>query len=420
MNVSRVDKFINDILRHPTLKESSDLRADPVALVLSDIEPTKRATMAHVAVTLALRCYSGPIRIYGEAGGATGLPTAPTLGTYLGTLAHIYGAPERLEWRDGTPCESTALFIGRGPPTAFIADAAGWVAGTNIELPAAAEAEVPACMFAVSCVFAQLFGSSLLGTPGRHAWSFSLLDYCLSPSAPTAHQRQCFDCGEISILGAGALGSAFAYGLWLSTWTAHALVIDSDRYDEPNRETTCLIGLEHIRRCSPKATALAEAMRRPGLEAAGLAERVGAGSAVLKDPRRYFICGVDNPATRRELDLHQSTWLLNAGVGGTSRDAGMVLVSRHGPADPPLSGLYRTSSPEGQGGSTLDHLPSEAQDACSRIPYQQVSLAAPFVATAAASLLLASAAGHTAKMPSYLKLDLLGLQDKIDLRRISR
>lgn len=419
MKVSRVSKLVNDVTEARSLRESDTARAVPFSLVLSDAHPAKIATMAHVAVMLALRCFTGPVRVYGDARRATELSTGGTLGEYLGRIADAYGAPHRLEWAAGAPGSGPILHLGRGPSSGFVADAVGWTAGVNTVLGPQVDAEVPACVFAVSCVFAQLFGGTLLGRPRQHAWTVSLRNITGHTEIAGAYTREAIDCGDITLLGAGAIGSAFAYLLWLSEWSARVVVVDRDSYDEPNLETSCLIGRDHVRRCLPKAPALAECMRRPGLEATGRVEEVSAGSPVLGLKQRFFVCGVDNPETRRELDAHGSSWLLNAGVGGSSRDAGHVLYSRHGAGDPLLSTHYParggdvgglTEVPEG------GHVPQEMAEECSRIPYQGVSAAAPFVATTAAALIATACAGGVDSMPRYVKLDVLGLQDRMDIR----
>jgi hypothetical protein len=419
MNVSRVSKLVNDSTKAGSLRESDTARVVPFSLVLSDAHPAKIATMAHVAVTLALRCFTGPVRVYGDARRATELSAGGTLGEYVGRIADAYGAPHRLEWAAGEPSSGPTLHLGRGPSSGFVADAVGWTAGVNTVLRPQVDAEVPASVFAVSCAFAQLFGETLLGRPRQHAWSVFLRNMTGHTEISDTFTREPTDCGEITLLGAGAIGSAFAYLLWLSGWSARVVVLDRDSYDEPNLETSCLIGREHVRRCLPKAPALAECMRREGLQATGRVEEVRAGSPVLGVTQRFFVCGVDNSETRRELDAHGSSWLLNAGVGGSSRDVGHVLYSRHGAGDPLLSTCYPARAGAIPGLTEVPesgHVPREMAEECSRIPYQGISAAAPFVATTAAALIATACAGGVASMPRYVKIDLLGMQDRMDVR----
>ncbi len=426
MRVSRIDKLINEMTRAPSLASSADARALPFNLVLSGhIEPAKRAVMAHIATTLALRCFSGPVVLQGDPR----WPGVPAEGGDLGSTIHAaaraFGSPERIGWSSGSPGAGPVLRIGASEPgIGHLADAAGWVAGVNIELPPLVSAEAPACAFAVACTFAQVFASSVLGKARHEAWTFSVRDHRVDPEAPTSHEPAPLDLGPVGLLGAGAIGSAVAYALWLSNWTASLQIFDRETYDEPNLETTCLIHREHVRKCAPKAVALAEVSRRLGLAVAGFRATIASGSLELTVARRFFVCGVDNPETRRVLDRTRAKTLLNGAVGGSAFDAGHVLFTRHGAGDPTLSARYpaRESPPVSSGAS---HLPLEVRDECSRVAYEGVGVAAPFIAVATGAMLAGACAAEVKGLsrrdrPNYVKLDLLGLQHKLISRNDSR
>lgn len=175
---------------------------------------------------------------------------------------------------------------------------------------------------------------------------------------------------------------------------------------------------------------------RRGAKARALADLVGAGNAVraehvitdvsadspvLAHNWDLFVCAVDNPETRRILDGLNVACLVNGGVGGSVRDAGHVLCSRHAPSDVPLSALYpdRGIKPT----QRPQDAPTEIRDDCSRIAYQGVSMAAPFLGVASGALLLAVCAQWRLGLDvpaNYLKLDLLGQQDRFQRERKRR
>lgn len=426
MKVSRIDKLINEITRAPSLASSAAARTSPFNIILSaEIEPTKRAMMAHVATMLALRCFHGPIVLHGDPGWPGLSFDRSDLGGSLLAIARAFGTPERVRWSLGPPDAGPVLRIGAAAGgSGHMADASGWTAGINIGLPPLASAEAAACAFAVACAFAQIFATVVLGRARHEAWTFSVRDHRADAEGPPSHDLQPLDLGPVGLLGAGAIGSAFVYAVWLSHWTASLQIFDRETYDEPNIETTCLIHLDHVRKCAPKAAALAEVSRRPGLAAEGFRTAIDASSPELLVPRRVFVCGVDNPETRRALDHTRADALLNGAVGGSALDAGHVLFTRHLAADPPLSTRYpardRPATP-----ASAAHLPTELHDECSRISYDGVSVAAPFIAVATGAMLAGACAAEAQSVPrdgrpNYLKLDLFELQRQLISRNDPR
>jgi hypothetical protein len=426
MKVSRIDKLINEITRAPSLASSADARTLPFNIVLSaEIEPTKRAMMAHIATTIALRCFHGPIVLHGDPEWPGLSFERADLGGSLLAIAQAFGRPERVRWSAGAPAAGPLLRIGAGAGgSGHLADASGWIAGINVGMPTLVPAEAAACAFAVSCAFAQIFASVVLGMPRHEAWTFSVLDHRAGFEGSTFHELQPLDLGSVGLLGAGAIGSAFAYALRLSHWTADLQIFDRETYDEPNIETTCLIHLDHVRRCAPKAVALAEVSRRPGLIVEGVRTEIDASSPELMVPRQVFVCGVDNPDTRRELDRTRADALLNAAVGGGALDAGHVLFTRHLASDPPLSARYPARDRPATAASTA-HVPIELRDQCSRVSYEGVSVAAPFIAVAAGAMLAGACAAEARRVPretrpNYLKLDVFELQRQLITRHDPR
>ena len=417
MSVSRVDKLVRELKGMASLAEASDVREVPITLLLGDGDARKLEPMALASLSLALRCLRGPVRI-----------SAPQQLLTAQSSSGIRTVRERLEIeaaRDGQssrvsfshePIEGAPCFgVGRPIAGGFFAEAAGWVAGINCELPKEVPAVTPAAVFAVCAAFAQFFRTAVLGDiPSiKHSWTFSLEDFTRSPAVPSAFTLPQVHLGRIGLLGAGAIGSGFAFNLVASGWAADLTIIDRERYDEPNWETTLGVGLEDILRRGAKAPTLAEFVASRGTVAVdSIVAEVSETSPLLAQSRDFFVCAVDNPETRRTLDKANARLLLNGGVGGSSLDAGHVLWSSHGHGDDPLSTLYPQRSVDTVGPSKST--PNDIQDECSRIAYQGVSMAAPFVGLACGALLLASCAqvqlGHTLPV-NYVKLDLLGRQE---------
>lgn len=196
------------------------------------------------------------------------------------------------------------------------------------------------------------------------------------------------------------------------------MIIDDACYGEENLETSMLLERRAALDGAPKAETLAARMARPGLVSTWNKSRVDSASPILKEDYEVFICAVDNAETRRKLDGVRAGALVNAAVGGAVVDAGHALWSRHTPGDPPLSHLYPPGS-----GTTIpepgEHVPAEFADKCSVVAYAGVTMAAPFVALASASLAVASCAQHalgTQAESRYVKVDLLGQQRMLDRR----
>jgi hypothetical protein len=149
---------------------------------------------------------------------------------------------------------------------------------------------------------------------------------------------------------------------------------------------------------------------------------VSSNSAELRERRDLFVCAVDNSETRRALDAVSAPFIINAAVGGSRLDAGHVLMSRHGPDEATLSSLYPDRG-DGGGSNADDSAPQEVQDACSRVAYAGVSLAAPFIATAAAALAMTECGRRVLRDdtgPNYLKLDVFGKQQALQIERKRR
>jgi hypothetical protein len=409
MSYSRISKLVFDVgtTSIDSLREAERQRAADFVIVVGDRPSSTALILARTATALALRCFGGKIVVCAPA-------TAARVRDGVAREAAEYGASDRLRI-DSDYAATSAPCIGLGARVGdAFADASGWTAFVNIlsesDLPAAA----PAAVFATCCAFAKVFAARVLGRPAStEAWSFFMST--LEPREHTERTSTNLDLGRIGLLGAGAIGSAFCFALMLSGWAVDLEIFDDDAYVEPNQETTFLIGLPEVLRGRRKALALAGILKDNGIAARGRVVRVDAESELLRTRRDVFACAVDNAETRRALDAVNAAALINAAVGGSAEDAGHVVCSRHLNSDLSLSSLY--SGERGSDPSARRAAPSEVRDDdCSRLAYNSVSMAAPFLGGAAGALLLAQCASIKSGLTlpiNYIKLDLLNLQSKM-------
>lgn len=423
MSVSRIDKMIFETSGVTSLLESTERRNVTFQIVVGDDTTTKSAMLAHAAVSIALRSLTGPIHLY--IGNAIGLREL-SLAEELLEVERLYDSSRRVKVMEGEPDQTiTTIRLGSAKGAGLLADAAGWVAGINKMMSPNAMAEAPAACFAVACVFAKIFKEVVLGKPiSQESWSFDLFNLVLNPTGGDAHVSLPVDFGDLGLLGAGALGSSFSFVLSLTNWKGRVDIIDFDKYEEPNHETTLLIGRRDVLQSPKKAERLSEVLNRhASIAASPHTVRVDHKSPELIVTRDIFVCVVDNSETRRILDHVNAGVLLNSGVGGTAYDAGHVLTTRHGPDDLMLSAYYTDDEGNVIRASDKDQIPVEFQDECSRLNYRSVSLAAPFIALASGALLAAACAREACKVRNpvnYVKIDLFGYQQAMDIRRPQR
>ncbi len=363
--------------------------------------------MVRLAVAVALRCFTGRVHVVLDAA------AAPHLGAEALEEACSYGKPKRLV-QASAESESRVVRIGLALSVegGIVADAAGWRASVNQILESDEPAEVPASAFAVACAFGKLF-AGLLGANHEvveEQWSFPLMEFASCGVGAPANDG--LNVGAITLIGAGAIGSAFAAILRLSEWTGTLRIVDDESYEEPNHETTLLISVEDACLELPKAATLAARAARAGLKTEPVAERVHSGHQVLSTPCTVLVCGADNAETRCILDGARCELLLNAGVGGSHLDAGLIVWSRHDGRGRTLASLYSAAV----GSDEKSPLPPPVEvDSCSRVAYDGVAIAAPFMALASAALVAAAVAHHAiGRQPpsSYLQFNLLELQGK--------
>lgn len=407
--------MVREVVGTDRLAEATRIREQDVDIFLGEDAGDKVAQMALVSVALSLRCVRGRIRVHFCGKEPAGLSWSDkSTRVLLEDEALTYGEPDRLQF-GGTEAATFRLGLGVEMSNGVFADASGWEASVNRLLGGDPATHGPAAVFSTCCAFAKLFAVHLLGRDefAKEAWSFSLRTMGGPKTLPPDLPSEPLHLGRIGVLGAGAIGSGFTYCIWLSRWSVDLDIIDRDTYGEPNQETTMFVGSPEVWRTRKKAIALAELARRPGLTTRPFPEEVGAESPILGERRDAFVCAVDNPDTRRVLDGVNCHLLLNGGVGGGAEDAGHVLWTRHTPGEPRLSVRYAASEQQAQ--SSLPPPLEMRNDKCSRIAYNDVALAAPFIGLSAGALLAAScglqAAGWHPPV-NYLKLDLLKLQSK--------
>lgn len=399
MTVSRIAKLVRETTRTVSLEEAAGHRDLGIEIVVADDAP-RWDLMVRAAVALSLRCLSGPVAVRLTSG-----EVSKRFSDIAVAEATRFDAAHRVV---GSAIGAPRLGIAVSGPTDVAAYAEGWSIGINNPLRRTGHIAAPAGMLSVCCAFGKLFAARVLKRPGvlEESWSLSLSD--LGGGGDIGRS---LDLGRVLLIGAGAIGSSFAFVLKHSGWVATVTVVDDDVYAEPNEETTLLIGPQHARGLRAKAPTLASLAAVPGTTFNPLRERVSASHEPNWRQYDTVVCAVDNAETRRFLDrARKSAHVINAGVGGTAAEAGHVLFTRHRPQDHSLSYWY-----PGEDGTVVRGAPapSEFVDECSRIAYENVSLAAPFIGGAAGALLVAHlglrAAGHSG-LPGYVKFDLLKMQ----------
>jgi hypothetical protein len=398
--ISRIGKLLRETTGVGRFTDAQSLRARDVALLVSD--ETDRA-LARSAVALTLRCFSGTTIVRGKEG----RPIPRTIADDISQEAAEYGAGDRLclERAGG----DLVLGLACSAKDGFV-DARGWSVSVNELGPKNLSAAPPAAAFAAAAGVAKLFGA-LMRRDARilsESWTAPMLDF---PIRSDESSRGPINVGRLIIVGAGAIGSGLAHVLRNSGWHGEVLVVDNQRYDEPNHETTLLISQAHAMRQAPKASTLAALFRSAGMSVESSEEKVVAGHRLLSRPADAIVCAVDNAILRRCLDNVAAGVVFNAAVGGTPADAGHVLWTRHALNEVPLSTHYRSVA---ETPAVPESGPEDiVTDQCSRLAYEDVSLAAPFMGLAAGALLAAGLAQRSLGIPAptnYLKIDMLALQ----------
>jgi len=410
MNYSRVDKLILSQCGLSSLADAQSARDLGFHLVLPIRITDAVKFMAKASIAIALRTVTGDITITTSL--TQGREDQKALFAELEEEAALYGQPERVRFGIVPDRIAMKMSLGAFSEGAVIADAAGWQCAVNRILSPVEVTAAPAAALAVAFAFAKLFNFHVLGKKEalEESWSISLDTMSsgqLSVPSPS------LDIGKIALLGAGAIGSATIFVLKNSGWRGCVEIIDYDRYDRPNEETTFLLGLPEVGRFRHKAIALAERGTNGGLFVTPIVRRIeNREDKILRIPRDAFLCAVDNAETRRLLDKVDAKVVLNAAVGGNRMDAGHVLWTRHLKNDLPLSSVYPRAS---ESNANDDAVPNEISDECSRVAYRNISFAAPFMALAAGSLLSTGCAYRATgnwPQPSRLKFDLFGYQSK--------
>lgn len=397
---SRIGKLLRESTGVVLFKEGEDLRERDVLLVFDE---RSDAMLVRSAVALTLRCFLGRTVVATPTSSAS-----QPLAAEAEAEAASYGASDRLSFDIDAAADPLVLGLGCTCDGVFV-DAHGWEISVNQLCGRGLPATAPAAAFAAAAGVAKLFANIIRRRADvvGEAWSSTLLDLDDADAATP------IDIGRVTVIGAGAIGSGLAHVLRHSDWNGEVLYVDSQRYDEPNHETTLLISMDDALRQAPKAETLARLCNTDRLSCRGVQEMLVENHSLLAKPTGAILCAVDNSVARRLLDRTAAPVVFNAGVGGSRHDAGHVLWTRHDPETRPLSSLYRVVSDPAKPDSEAP--PDIATDACSRIAYESVSLAAPFMGLAAGALLAAGLAQQALGIrgrTDYMKLDLLGLQER--------
>lgn len=412
MTTSRIGKLLCETTGATTFGAAQAQRARDVLLLTSErADPM----LVRSAVALTLRCFLGRTVVAGVPG--TTLPRG--LVNEVEAEAASYGATDRLSFDADFADDGLVLGLGCACDGVFV-DAHGWSVSVNERGASALTPTAPAAAFAAAAGVAKLF-TAIIGRDSQivhEAWTAPLLDFWASDETVA---RAPIDLGRVTVIGAGAIGAGLGHVLRGSGWRAEVLYVDNERYDEPNYETTLLISKAIALRQAPKAATLARLCESGGISARGATELIVEDHPLLAERAAALVCAVDNADARRLLDRTAAAVVFNAGVGGSRHDAGHALWSRHDPEAPPLSTLYQTTP--GPRAVNVGGPTDIVTDTCSRIAYESVSLAAPFMGLAAGALLAAGLAQQALEMSAptnYLKVDLLGLQQRSTRRSMKR
>lgn len=422
---SRTQKYIREVVGTASLSEARDLLNLPLWLLVGPDAGARAAVIAQVISAIAVRTCTGPIeiRVAGDELAVARIRQVVEL------EAGAYDCLSRVNLQRLDPAEmlESGLCVGMTYPGFVSADASGMYASVNRTFPP--DWPVPhaaAACFAASAAYAKHFAANVIGRKAARDETWILSLESLTPVADGSLLAPPYcepvTIGEVHLLGGGAIGSAFSYVAYLSSDAVDLDIVDKDRYEEPNQETTFFLSHSAALRRQPKAQALAGSAARVGLRATFQPQmEVTTESPYLAQPSKVFVCAVDNPETRRILDGTKTDILLNAGLGGTKLDAGHVLVTWHTSETAPLSDVYSETTDKLV--TAENDAPSEITDDCSRLEYASASLAVPFIALAAGALLFAlSRQSRLGKIPdaNYIKLDLLGWQESMSRRMLKK
>lgn len=417
MSISRIEKAIFEATDLPSLEAARKVRAHDVE-ILCGADFASLPVMAAASTALLLRCFTGKIILGFAAETSTRMKEKVLEACQV--QASRYNASQRLRVEGGA-----AYSLGLGTPVhrGTYVDASGWCAGVNALFSEHGPFVTPAAHFAVSAGVAKLFNAAVLADAKDldEKWTFSLWSFSSDCSERGRTAEKGFRLPRSGLIGAGAIGSAFGFIIESLQWPIMLDVIDFDSYEEPNEETTLILGPEVARKTPRKAQYFSDVISSADLKINPLFEKVSSGSKILRAGYELFICAVDNADTRRELDGQNAKVMINAAVGGSGADAGWCLWSRHGESDPVLSKGYPNVAAESFADSKV---PNEfSNDECSRKNYRGVALAVPFVALAAGSLIAASCAhqafGHETAC-NKITIDLLRKQRKFGTFRRTR
>jgi hypothetical protein len=411
---SRPQKFVREITGVQSLAEAESLRRQPFWLVVHENAGTRASKLVRALTAVAVRSCSGEINVRAMGGAEfqhfVALAAQEEAARYDCLPRLSSGEFRNDEW------SGTGMTIGISKAGMVTVDATGTYGAVNTVFPPkSADPHGSAACFAAAMGFAKYFASAVLrkAAPFAESWVFSLESLAMSPAPSSLEPVPITNMGRVHLVGAGAIGSAFCFSLHLSDDVSELEIVDRERYDEPNQETTFFLSRRDAVRCPHKAQELARLAIRRGLQIVGHPPMdLQRGDSYLQRRCDALVCAVDNPETRRILDSANCGVLFNAGLGGTRLDAGHVLVSWHNADVPPLSQLYADAS-EPIAAREQDSFPVEINDDCSRLEYERMSLAAPFIALASGALLHALCrlnVEHRLPDANYIKLDLLGWQ----------
>ena len=194
------------------------------------------------------------------------------------------------------------------------------------------------------------------------------------------------------LVGLGHLGQAYAWALALLPYPPngfpHLVLQDFDKAAKSNLSTCLLLWAADL--LKPKVRAVAGRLEAAGFTTALVERRFGPGHRVMPDEPTAALFGVDNVATRRDLDTAEFSLIVEAGLGSGYRDFRNIrLHTFPGPRRP--SEIWTAESGAQSAvelNSVYKKLAHERRDICGMTLLASRAVATPFVGALAAALVL--------------------------------
>lgn len=437
--LSRISKLLID--RDQASVETALTRRQAYAVTLGcgdDVASSYTLQLAVLtAASIAGRCFPRAVRVVL----APALAQAPLLlwpwlnWTFGDTVAEILGPAALTD--DGASQAPPALIFGNAPAVrgALRVTLDGWIAkvGPAHDVPRLPEREyfaaagILAASLALSELFLSFAGISVEAT--RRTVGMSLWRPDLDIGDPEALGIPVeYLPRDLWVLGLGHLGNGFLWSLATLPYedpkAVEFALLDFDKVEKDNVETGVILTTDDLD--SYKAHACDAWLRRRRFRTRLVERRFDATFRLQDKEPVLALCGFDSNPSRRALPHAQFRRVIDSGLGGMANNFDTIslhtLPNPRGPEElwPDLSqeeeeklAAYRERIARENPGYA--HL---GGDECGRRALAGKSVAAPFVGTSAASLVVAEAVRLLHDGPAYLEIKLgLGNPGKRVARR---